>query len=123
MAVTTLRSPPDHLNYSMPVPRISQEGDVTVVSLHGEQDGSLVPSLRDALAGISGSGTDIVIDLRDVTFIDCAVFGAIIGARSELRDDGRSLSLRAPSRCVRRLMDLLRLEDLLDSTPATGRHL
>jgi hypothetical protein len=56
--------------------------------------------------------------------MSAATIGVFVRARTLLRARSRSLVVRSPSRCARRLLDLCGLADLIDprpvDTPATG---
>jgi anti-anti-sigma factor len=98
----------------------------TVVWLRGEQDVSTVDALSETLAGAMAiDDCDLVVDLSKVEFMGAATIGVLIRARELLQSRSRSLVLRSPSRCARRILDLCGQGDLLaprraDDTPATG---
>lgn len=97
-----------------PVRHIFRGGDRTVIWLHGDQDLATEPALRNALAGeVAVNGADLVVDLRDVTFIDAATLTALVGARNTLLLGQRSLTLRSSPKCARRLLEVCGLSDLL----------
>ena len=86
-----------------------------VVRLRGDHDVSTVPTLSVELArAIALSDADLVVDLRDVQFMDASTVGVIIGAREFLRCRGRSLTLRSLSGIARRLIETCDLEDLVE---------
>lgn len=75
-----------------------------LVTGRGEIDLSCADELRDAIESVleSQGGRPIVIDLRDVTFIDST------GVKELLRPtiDGHAVTLRQPSTTVRKVLDL-----------------
>jgi anti-anti-sigma factor len=93
----------------LPRARVSQGGrdaEPTVVWLRGEHDGSTVEELADAMArAIALDDADLVLDLSDVDLMDAATVGVIIRAHEFLRRRSRSLELRSPSPCARRVLD------------------
>ncbi len=92
----------------------------TVVWLRGEHDASTVAALWETMGqAIALDDADLVVDLSGVEFMGSATVGVIIRAREALvpRSRSRSLTLRSPSRCARRVLDLYGLTDLLDSGP------
>lgn len=92
------------------------EVDEAVVWLRGEHDLSTIPELAEIVSrAIAHDDGDLTLDLSEVLFIDAATVGLIIGAREFLRLRSRSLSLRSPSRCARRVLDLCDLTDLIES--------
>lgn len=106
--------------WSSPMLRMSREGDRVVVWLHGDQDVGNANILRDILATeLIASEADVVVDLGEVTFIGSATIGAFVSARTAMRKQGRELTLRAPNRRTRRLLDILGLSDILGPDDAT----
>ena len=102
-----------------PVPRVWGEGGRTVVWLSGEYDIATVGDLAKVLAGAIALGdADLVVDLAEVEFIDAATIGLLIRARNFLRPRSRQLTLRNPSRCAQRIIDVCGLAGLIDSAPA-----
>ena len=93
----------------------------TVVWLQGEHDISTVAALSETMArAIALDDADLVIDLNGVEFMDAATIGVIVRARDFLRQRSRSISLRSPSACARRILDVCDLSDLLDPRPSAG---
>jgi anti-sigma B factor antagonist len=89
--------------------------DGTVVWLRGEYDISTLTSLSQTIARAVALDEDhLVIDLSGVQFLDAATIGVIIQARNDLQLQCRSLTLRAPSRFARRVLELCGLTELLD---------
>ena len=105
----------EHARDSAPVPRLSHDGDRTVVWLQGDQDIATAGLLADALATAIASDDDsgIVVDLTDVDFLGAAAIGVILRGRGYLRETSRDLSVRSPSRGARRLLEACGLVDLL----------
>jgi anti-sigma B factor antagonist len=92
-----------------------READHTVVWLNGEHDASTVAALWEVMArAIARNDGDVVIDLSGVEFLGSATVGVIMRARDTLRPRSRSLTLRCPSRCAARVLDLYGLADLRD---------
>jgi anti-anti-sigma factor len=88
----------------------------TVVWLQGEHDVTTVAALSQTLArAIALDDSDLVIDLSGVEFMDAATIGVIVRARDFLAQRSRSMSLRSPSTCARRIIDVCDLADLLDA--------
>jgi anti-anti-sigma factor len=90
----------------------------TVVWLRGEHDVSTVAALSETMArAIARDDANLVVDLSEVQFMGAATVGVIVRARELLRLRSRSLALRSPSRCARRILDLCGHADLLDPRP------
>jgi anti-sigma B factor antagonist len=95
------------------------------VWLEGDQDIATVFTLADTLAAvISVDDADVVVDLSGVTFMDASTISVLVRARRAV-SQSRRLTLRSPSKCAQRLLDLCGLADLLDlhvvpAAPMTG---
>ncbi|GAA2246397.1 STAS domain-containing protein [Streptomyces indiaensis] len=62
-----------------------QEDTTRVVSLHGELDLLTAPALRAGLdRATAGPCPDLVLDLRQVSFIDCAGLGVLCRTRNRV---------------------------------------
>jgi anti-sigma B factor antagonist len=86
-----------------------------VVHPAGEIDAYTAPQLRSQLHEATGSGARVVVvDLSDVTFIDSAGLGALVGAhRRMLEADGQLRVVRPPA-LVARAFQLTGLDGVLD---------
>ena len=103
---------------SMTTTVVSNPPSATVV-LDGEIDIATAPAIRRFLmAAISGGNVQLAVDMSGVTFIDAAGIGVLVAAANQAREAGGGLSLLAPSRQVRRLLDIFHLDAIL---PATQR--
>jgi len=97
---------------------VSDPPSATVV-LDGEIDIATAPAIRRILlAAISGGNVQLAVNMSGVTFIDAAGIGVLVAAANRARQAGGGLSLLAPSRQVRRLLDVLHLDAIL---PAAQR--
>src|SRR5829696_5411669 len=68
-----------------------------VLAVSGELDLATAPAVRERLGAAVDSGvTRIVVDLRDVTFMDSIGLAAVVHARSRLLADGRLALVVAP---------------------------
>jgi anti-anti-sigma factor len=89
------------------VQAFSGSDDRTVVVLRGEHDRATMSALSDTITrAIALDGTDLVVDLSGVEFIDGGTVGALVEARNFLWKQSRSLHLMFPSPCARRILDL-----------------
>jgi anti-sigma B factor antagonist len=83
-----------------------------VVRAPAELDAYSAPDFRDQLAVLLSHGAQsLVIDMRDVTFVDSSGMGALVGARKLTMERGGSLTLEAVSPKV---AASLRVAGLLD---------
>jgi len=78
---------------------------------HGELDMFSVDQLRAALTQVD-EVPNLTVDLQDVTFVDSAVLRCFAAEARARITTGRRLRIDNPHGIVRRLMDLLRLDDL-----------
>lgn len=92
---------------------VDDRGDTAVLRARGEVDLLTVADLRAVLDAWLPSGVrTIVLDLRSVSFVDCAGVGMLADAR--LRAGRRDVTLRIePGRAVTRVAALLDLTDAL----------
>ncbi|MFD9038877.1 STAS domain-containing protein [Streptomyces bottropensis] len=90
---------------SAPPPTVRTVGGHRVVTLRGEIDlAAAIPlsALLDALT--SGPRPDLVLDLRPVSFIDCAGLGVLCRALNRVRARGGRLQLVTESDYFRRVL-------------------
>jgi stage II sporulation protein AA (anti-sigma F factor antagonist) len=88
--------------------------DQSVVVVLGELDLATVPRLRCVVSGeVEAGKSDLVVDLVGVEFIDLSGMRALLNFAEQAKDKGGRLRLQAPSRPVRRLLDLLGLHEHL----------
>ena len=96
-------------------PLVSRDGERAVVWLDGEQDIATVFVLADTLANVvSADDADLIVDLSGVTFMSTATIDELIRGRNLLLGQSRTLTLRSPSRCARRLLDFCGLAGLVE---------
>jgi anti-anti-sigma factor len=98
--------------------RVARVVDAPVVMLTGEVDLGTVDHLAAALEGLDGR---VVIDLGDLSFLDCSGIGVLVAARKRLRAGGGDLHLRSPRVAVRSVLELLGLRGWIIEDPAPAR--
>jgi anti-sigma B factor antagonist len=85
-------------------------GPVTAVAASGELDLATVPELQRALGKADPDSGPVVLDLRELDFMDCAGAHLLVDSDSRLRETGRSLLLVVVDRGpIDRLLALLGL--------------
>ncbi len=87
--------------------RISMEiesGQV-VCRISGDLDASSSPRLRSALAEQLEAGSDVVVDLSGLGFVDSSGLGVLVGALKRFGAGGHALSLRAPTASFHRVLE------------------
>ncbi len=95
---------------------VRRHGDVDWITLRGELDAATVTLLRDTLTQVDVEADGrIVVDLRDLTFIDSA--GARELWRMQLETD-RPVRIVGGSSAVMTVLEILEYDRLLDIVPA-----
>jgi anti-anti-sigma factor len=98
-----------------PIAVVERQAHRTVVSLYGEHDIATLAELSEAMArGIALDDSDIVVDLSAVEFMGAATATVIVQARDFLRAHARGLTVRSPSKCAQRLLDVCELTGLIE---------
>ena len=101
--------------------RAESRNGITLVVLGGELDLATGPTLLEHLGvlGQDGSST-ILLDLRELTFVDSSGLQAFIRARSDAEANGHRVLLIGATARVRHLFDLTNTLDMLDESDAVG---
>ena len=91
------------------------------VVLDGEIDIATSPAIWESLmAAINAGNVHLAVDMSGVTFIGAAGIGVLVAAANRAREAGGGLSLLAPSRQVRRLLDVFDLDAILPIAERLG---
>jgi anti-sigma B factor antagonist len=95
--------------------RVCIDGSYLLV-LSGELDTAAADAVQRAgMSLITPNGCDrLMIDMRDVSFIDCSGIGALVSFRNEAMDLSVRLTILDPSYPVFRLLQLARLDQLFE---------
>jgi anti-sigma B factor antagonist len=99
---------------------IQTSTDVTgrpVLVLRGDVDLQTADRLRDAVDDAAADATTVIIDLRDVRFMDSPGLGTLIFCHQRLAADDVSLIVRSPQGHVRELFELVQLDTLVSIEP------
>lgn len=93
-----------------------------VVTLRGELDVSTAATSRRALRALaaSASGARIIMDLAELTFMDCSSLRELASVRAQVRRAGGDLVLVGPQPIVLRLLstnDMMRHAQVFASVP------
>jgi anti-anti-sigma factor len=92
-----------------------QREDQLRVALAGELDIVNAPQLEGQLAAIEAGGVEtLVLDLREVEFIDSTGLRALIAANERARSAGRRLVIVRGAKAVDRLLNLTQLDQRLE---------
>lgn len=93
---------------------VTVEGGDSVVAAEGELDLDTAPALTEWLCGaLAGGARRIVVDLRDVSFIDSSGLMALHGAHMAAAESGAALVLRGVSPHILNLLSASGLDTVL----------
>jgi anti-anti-sigma factor len=97
-----------------PTPGADLEARPTIIWLRGEHDITTDAGLRCTLErAIAVNDAAIVVDLTKVELLSASTIAVILAARDTLQQQSRSLTMRAPSPHVRRVIGICGLQHLL----------
>jgi anti-sigma B factor antagonist len=86
-----------------------------VLTVAGELDIATVPVVRERLSDLTDAGARrLVVDLRDVTFMDSTGLAAFIHAKVRLGDDGTLTLVLEPDSYPRLIFEVAGLVGVLD---------
>lgn len=71
--------------------RVSMDAGLHVVNVSGELDMGTRDSVEKAC--LAGDDMSVVVEMADLTFMDCCGYGALVAARRVIQDRGGSLTL------------------------------
>jgi anti-anti-sigma factor len=91
-----------------------------VLTQAGELDIATIPALMLRLEPHRRPGRRVVLDLREVTFMDCFSLGHILGAHADSATEGWTLRIRVEAPPVLRLLALTGAGKLLPLELATA---
>jgi anti-sigma B factor antagonist len=81
----------------------------TVLVLAGDLDLASAPRLAQAVQGLPDEPGPVVLDLRQVAFVDSSGVSALLDVERMLQERHRQLALLQPAGAVTRLLDLVEL--------------
>ena len=98
--------------------RIEERDERMVVTPAGRIDSSTVASFMEALLTAIRNGTlPVVIDMRNVTFMNSAGLRVLIIAQRELAKRAQRITVRSPRPAVDTLLRVAGLDTLLEVEP------
>ena len=99
--------------------RTEQHGDAAVVVPTGELDLATAPALEEALGrAFDGGSVRVVLDLRELEFIDSSGLRTLLTARRQAEAAGAQFSLVAGHRGLERTLEIAGVHKVFDWTPA-----
>lgn len=98
------------MNYS-----IDKQGDTTNITLQGQLTFEAQAQFRQLIKDLEGSwGSQNVIDLMNVDFIDSAGLGLLLRVRAVAESSSQNLALRVPEDGqVRKMMNVARFDQMI----------
>jgi anti-sigma B factor antagonist len=100
--------------------RVDHRNDVTLMALSGELDMATTLEFQEAVANLDGKGRAMLLDLRELTFIDSSGVQSITRLVNNLRDSWVRVDVVAASDPVKRVFELLGLDGILDGSAPVG---
>jgi anti-sigma B factor antagonist len=102
---------------------ISQHVGRTCVMLYGELDGASVHAVWDRLAELLPTLTgDLVLDIAGLSFLDSTGLSLFITLHKNLESKGQRLIVFSPTPVARRLLEITRLDSLLNVDPTVRKN-
>lgn len=91
-------------------------GGAIFVETEGDIDMASAPMLREHLlsALLTEPASPVVLDLTNTQFMDSSGLGALAEAHNVARDAGRRLLVAGAQRPVRRVLEITRMDHVLD---------
>jgi anti-sigma B factor antagonist len=99
---------------------VQDHGDHATIQVGGEIDVATSPQLQAVLVDLVDRGLhQLIIDLEQVSFLDCAGIGMLVDARRRVQEHGGSLKLVRPRPFVRQVLALTGMTTVfpIDSSP------
>jgi anti-sigma B factor antagonist len=94
---------------------IKQREGAVHVALSGELDISTAPQLEDDLRRVEAERPEcIVLDLRNLAFMDSTGLRLLIMADARAREEGRRLAIGRGNEMIQRVLHLTRLDERLE---------
>jgi len=84
--------------------KVRRERGVVIAEVSGDIDVSTVSGLRERMLELANSGQPLIADLNDVSFIDSAGLGVLIGTARRALERGGSLHAVCSKEATRKLL-------------------
>jgi RND superfamily putative drug exporter len=102
---------------------VEREDARVSLALRGELDLETAPQFREHLDDVEEDAMTLVVDLRNLTFLDSCGIGELVGAHQTARRDGRRLVVvRNEGTRIHRVLRVAELDETLETSadPAGG---
>ncbi|HEY7133688.1 MAG TPA: STAS domain-containing protein [Acidimicrobiia bacterium] len=99
----------------------SADGE-TVVAVAGELDLATAPLLAGVVDGLHDPGVDtVVLDVTDLEFCDSSGLAVLVRSHHAAEEHGVRIVLRSPPPAMRSLLEITRLQYLIEPGDSDGR--
>lgn len=89
---------------------ILESGQATVIAFAGDIDLQTSPDARKALLALVGKGRGILVDLKEVGYIDSSGVASLVECLQSARKSGQAMALVSVSEGAMRVLQLARLD-------------
>lgn len=89
------------------------EDNALIAELSGDLDINVVDDFRDDILNKIDGSKDIILDLKDLDYIDSTGLGVVMTAYKEAMEKGRSLKVRNAKRNIYKLFKITELDEIL----------
>ncbi|WP_160724154.1 anti-sigma factor antagonist [Bacillus sp. USDA818B3_A] len=93
---------------------INQNNEEVSVLLAGEIDAFTAPSLREELLPLAEGKNTMIINLKDVSYLDSTGLGVFVGLFKKLKENGGELRLIELSDRLKRLFEITGLGNIMN---------
>ncbi|HEV8339783.1 MAG TPA: STAS domain-containing protein [bacterium] len=87
--------------------------EADVLHVRGEVDLGTAPLFQDALEGLVGNGRQVIVDMSELRYLDGSGLRLLFWARERSVAHGRQVLLAGPSPVLRRLLQIVGLDELV----------
>ena len=92
---------------------VSRDVTRTVIAVRGELDVATGPALEASIGEARAAGGELILDLRELRFIDASGLAVLLRAQQRARRAGQRFAVSARARPLERLLALTGLRDEL----------
>ena len=86
---------------------------ISVLGVTGEIDVHTAKEFKEAVDALIGAGQKhVVLDMRQVTYMDSSGFGTLLSATKRVRPRGGSVNLAGCTSAINRIMHITRLDSI-----------
>jgi anti-sigma B factor antagonist len=90
----------------------------SIIAVRGEVDLHTAPKFQYAIERAAQTNGAVVVDMSGVAFMDSTALSALVHSKEDLRKQGISLRLAAPSKAVERIFSVTGFRDYFEIFPS-----